>query len=217
VNNKMNILINHCFDYLRGTFSKQQAFLITLGIALLKWMEKTEKYAVSAKLISNALTDADHLGQEIKRHEEQFPEFKGILNTLLDKLTENPADYLKELYSEMNIKEIRTKEDFQELINKIVQTGSWESGITKTPACIARLISRFDDITNINSFADFSAGTSSIALEIFKQTHHQPFYYAEEINTTAYLISKLLMIVNEVKNYRIVNKDPLNKKKEEAR
>lgn len=213
MNNKMNILINHCFDYLRGTFSKQQAFLITLGIALLKWMEKTEKYAVSAKLISNALTDADHLGQEIKRHEEQFPEFKGILNTLLDKLTENPADYLKELYSEMNIKEIRTKEDFQELINKIVQTGSWESGITKTPACIARLISRFDDITNINSFADFSAGTSSIALEIFKQTHHQPFYYAEEINTTAYLISKLLMIVNEVKNYRIVNKDPLNEKK----
>jgi type I restriction-modification system DNA methylase subunit len=213
VNNKMDILINHCFDYLRGVFSRQQAFFITLGVALIKWMEQTEKYAISAKSISKALTDADHLGQEIKRHEDEFPEFKGILSTLLSRLFENPGDYLKELYWQMNSKEARTKEDFQELINQIVQIGPRESGFTKTPSSIARLIAKFQDINSIGSFADFSAGTSSIALEIFRQSYHQPYYYAEEINTTAYLISKLLMIANEVRDYRIVNKDAFSEGK----
>ena len=73
MNDKMNILINQCFDYLRGTFSKQQAFLITLAVALIKWMEQADKYAASAKLIGDALSDADRLGDEIKRHEEEFP------------------------------------------------------------------------------------------------------------------------------------------------
>lgn len=199
--------MHSCFDHLRGAYSRQQALNIMLGVATIKWMEQSEKYYRSAGLIIQALMDPDHLGYEIKRHEAEYPEFKGILSTLLSRLFENPGSYLSEICGRMSSKEIQTQEDYLNLINQIAQYNSKDSGFNKTPDSITRLVVKLLDLYNISSLADFSAGRSSIALEIFKQISHQPYYYAEEINTTEYLISKLLMIVNEIREYEIANKD----------
>ncbi|MBU5270307.1 N-6 DNA methylase [Clostridium cochlearium] len=206
MNEKRELLIYSCFEHLRGVFSQQQAFSITLGVATVKWMEQTNKYAYSSKLISKALLDNAYLESEVERHESEFPEFRGILSVLLSRTFENTGDYLKEIYWRMS-----DEEDFRELINKTVHFGIRESDFNQTPNSIARFVAKLQDLNIINSFADYCAGVSSIALEIFRQTSHQPYYYAEEINTTIWLISKLLMIVNDVENYEIVNTDVFRK------
>ena len=151
--------------------------------------------------------DLDHLREEIKRHENEYPEFKEILSTFLSSPKKGTGEYLSEIYWQMDSKEIQTQEDFQNLINQIAQYNSKDSSYSKTPDSIMGLVVKLLDLYNISSLADFSAGRSSIALEIFKQLSHQPYYYAEEINATEYLISKLLMIVNEIREYEIANKD----------
>lgn len=207
MNDKRKELIQSCFEHLRGVFSQQQAFSITLGVEAVKWMELTDKYAHSGRLISKSILNNDYLEHEVKRHEEEFPEFKGILSTLLSRSFENTGDHLKEIYWQLSSDDLVTKKDFQELINQTVHLGLRESDFNETPDSIAKLVTKLQDLNSIYAFADYGAGVSNIALEVFRQTDHQPHYYAEEINTTISLISKLLMIVNEVENYEIINKD----------
>jgi type I restriction enzyme M protein len=211
MNKKGKISLYPYFDYLRGVFNQYQAFIIMLGIATIKWMEHTEKYACSAKLITRALLENGHLEHEVTRHENEFPEFDGILSALLSRLFSGKGGYLKEIYHQLDDKDLRTKKDFQELINQAVQLDLRESGLAKTPHSVASLVAKLQDLDGIDSFADLCAGISSIALEIFRQSHHQPYYYAEGIDSTSCIISRLLMIVNGVESYEIVNKDIFNK------
>ncbi|MEY8414773.1 N-6 DNA methylase [Tissierella praeacuta] len=208
---RMKMLIQECFSHLRGVFSQQQAFNITLGVLVIKWMELIELYSPSSKLIIKSILDNNYLEAKIRNFEDDFPEFRGILSTLLSKSFTDKENHIKEIYWMLGNDDIKTKEDFQELINLTVQLGIEERGFNETPNSVAELVASLHDLNNIDSFADFCAGISNTALEIFRQTKHHPYYYAEEINTTISLISKLLMIVNEVENYEIVNKDIFSK------
>ena len=42
--NKEDMLIHSWFNHLRGTYSNRQALNLMLGLATIKWMEKSEKY-----------------------------------------------------------------------------------------------------------------------------------------------------------------------------
>lgn len=204
---KREMLINSCFDLLRGVFSHQQIFNIILGVAAIKWMEQTERYSQSAHMLSSMILNKGHLEDGVKRHEDEYPEFDGIITSLLGRTFETSGEQLKDIYWRMDSEGARTKEDLQKLIKRIVGLGQRENHSGQTPKSITKLVANLQNLTSEDSFADFCAGVSSFALAIFNQSSHKPYYYAEEINTNSHIISRLLMIVNEIENYEIVNKD----------
>ncbi|NLK24196.1 MAG: N-6 DNA methylase [Clostridiales bacterium] len=211
-------LIKKCISQLRGVFNEQQAFNIVLGLLFIKWMELTDKYGDSVYLIINPILDNDNSESKIGYYEADFPEIAGILSTLLSKSFIDKKIDLKEVYWALSNEDMKNKNDMRELINIAVQDGLEVRNFNETPTSIASLVVDLIKANRIDSFADYCSGISNIALEVFRQTDHQPYYYAEEINTTIALISKLLMIVNEVENYEIINKDIFSKSgKEEVK
>lgn len=205
-------LIEYSLSNLRGLYSQQKAFHITLGVATIVWMKNSERYRYAGDRISTALLYDDNFGIEVKMFEDEFLEFRGILSTLLSTSFENTDNRLKEVYYRLlNNDEIRTLRDAQELVNQTVDLGFKENNFSKTPKSVSQLVAKLSRPENINCFAAYCAGVSNIALEIFRQTNHQPHYYAEEINMNISIISKLLMLVNGIKNYEINNKDVFSK------
>lgn len=209
-------LIHSCTGLLRGVFSRQQILNIILGIATIKWMEQTERYRQSAHMLGIRILNKGNLGDAIKRHEEEYPEFNGILTTLLGSVFGTSEEQLKDIYWQMDCEVARTKEDLQKLIEQIVSLEQRENRSGQTPESVAGLIANFQHLTSEKSFADFCAGVSSFALAIFNQSNQRPYYYAEEIHTNSYIISRLLMIVNEIENYNIVNKDIFTRDKDDS-
>lgn len=200
-------LIHSCAGLLRGVFSRQQILNIVLGIGTIKWMEQTERYRQSAHMLSSYILNKSNLGGGVKRHEEVYPEFDGILTALLGGAFETSGEQLRDIYLQMDCNCLRTKGDLQKLIEQIVNLLQNENRTGQTPECVAKLIARLQNLSNEDSFADYCAGVSSLALAIFNQSSQRPYYYAEEMHTNSYIISRLLMIVNEIENYNIVNKD----------
>jgi len=205
---KMKKLIQKCLSRLKGVYSQQQALNITLGVTAILWMELNEKYKYAIRPIIDSLNFEDpFLEDKVKELEFEFLELEGILSTLLNKSFIDNGKYLKEIYWILRNKDLMFKEDYKRLINIAVGQGLESKGFNETPKSVASLVAKLHNLNDVERFADFCAGVSSIALEIFSHTVHNPYYYGEEINTNVYVISKLLMIVNEVKNYKIENKD----------
>nr|WP_255654304.1 N-6 DNA methylase [Cohnella sp. REN36] len=102
-----------------------------------------------------------------------------------------------------------------QLINLLAFKFGGDEATHETPASITKLFLGLVRLERIRSFADYCSGISSVYLEMF---HHLKAsgkdnitsYYGEEINVSSYLISKLLMVVNRVPNFEIVNKDVLD-------
>ena len=105
---KREILIYSCLDLLRGVFSHQQIFNIILGVAAIKWMEQTERYSQSAHMLSCMILNNGHLGGEVKRYEDEHPEFDGILTALLGGAFKTSGEQLKDIYHRMDSEGNRT-------------------------------------------------------------------------------------------------------------
>ncbi|OLS02593.1 N-6 DNA methylase [Tissierella creatinophila] len=208
-------LIKRYISQLRGVFNQEQAFNIVLGILFIKWMEQSDRYGDSVYLITKPILDNENPENSIRYYEADFPEIAGILSTLLSKSFVDEKIDLKEVYWSLSNKEFKTKHDLRDLINIAVQDGLEVRNFNETPNSIASLVVNLVEGNRIDSFADYCSGISNIALEVFRKTDCQPYYYAEEINTTIALISKLLMIVNEVESYEIINKDIFTKRDKE--
>ncbi|MBN8193804.1 N-6 DNA methylase [Bacillus sp. NTK074B] len=221
LNARYESIINSCFEELRGTFSQEQSFYIILGVATISWINMNERYNSSNLRYSRFLNEYSSfmfLRDELKSFEHQFEEFDGILTGLMDKVfiykdkSEN-----KKLKNIFHIIEDVKEEEISKFINKLTSIGTKMSGFTETPESIKEIILGIADFERIKSFADYCSGMSGVAVYIFEQKESEYHridsdlhYYGEEINTSNYLISKLLMIVNGIENYEINNKDVLS-------
>ena len=200
-------LVQDSIRRLRGVYNEQQAFNIVLGLLFIKWMEMSKRYGDSVYLITRDLSSTEHTQNSIRYYESDFREIDGILSTLLNKSFADQNINIEEVYRTLDNVDVSTKEEMRELINSAVQYGIEARNFAATPHGIADLVVGLQNLDNVDTFADYCSGVSSIALEVFRRTEHQPYYYAEEINTYTAVISKLLMVINEVQQYEIVNKD----------
>lgn len=207
MNKQMDRMTQNYISRLRGVYNQEQSFNIVLGLLFIKWMEMSKRYGNSIYLITRPILEADtNLEARIRHYEADFSEISGILSTLLSGAFSNKKVNIKEVYCDLN-NTIWTKEDMRDLIFASVNYGLEARKFSITPNSIADLVVSLQELENIDTFADYCSGVSSIALELFKRTDHKPYYYAEEIDQSAAIISKLLMIVNEIENYDIVNTD----------
>ena len=215
-------IIYRCSDELRGPFNQQQSFHITLGAAVVRWVNMNNKYSLSKINIDRILNDDGSvflvLQEELARFESRFCEFEGILTGIMDKFfiyKDKSADKsVRNIFTVIDNTGFLSTDDIRKFINTLVQWGNFQSGFNETPGSINKIIAGLAVMGDIRNFANYCSGTSGIAVEIYerlksKQTHDEVFYYGEEIKAINCLLSKLLMIVNEVNEYKIVNKDVL--------
>ncbi len=221
---KYKNMVNRYFEEFRGFYSEEQIFYIMLGISTVIWANmKEEEYSSSSNLtihrILSGLNNGNLLFQdEIERLEREHYQFEGILTGIFNKVnsyrSKSSTEELRNILYTINSSEFSSIDDVRRFINELVKVGNRKSGSSDTPNSISSIIAGIASGANIRGFADYSPGSSLLAIEIFEKMksngiYQDVFYYGEEINQMNYMISKLLMIVNDVNNYEIVNKDPL--------
>lgn len=222
INKKYESIIFSYFDELRGTFTFEQYFHIVLGATTIRWINMNNKYKASnermSRFFDNEYGISIELQQELYGFENQFSEFDGILTGIMtnifrykDKSAEKKLQVIFQMINSLNF---YSQDEIRKFINKLVSTGIVQCGFNETPESVKKIITGIMDFQKIRRFADYCAGASGVAIDIYEnlryfEMHKHVFYYGEEINTTNYLISKLLMIINEIDEYKIVNKDVL--------
>ncbi|WP_058953028.1 N-6 DNA methylase [Clostridium tyrobutyricum] len=222
LNRKYEMLINSCFDELKGTFNMEEIFHIILVVSTISWINKNKRYNMSdlkfEKFTEKYNNTLYMLQDELKRFEYEFPEFEDILMGIMNKVF-----IYKDRAAEKKIQKVfyiikganfDSKDEIRKFINKLVSFGIVQCGFSETPEGIKKIIKGLIDFDKVRGFADYCSGTSSVAVEIFdslgsSEISQDIFYYGEEINTSIYLISKLLMIINGISKYEIANKDVL--------
>lgn len=221
LNEKYERVINSCFDELGGTFSKEQSFHIILGVSAIKWIDMNKRYSSSNLTLKRFINDDDAfrlLQQEMKYFEYQFPKFDGILTGIMDRVyifkDKSAEKKLQNIFRIIDSINFSSSEEVRSLVNKLTSIGLSLSGAIETPESVKEIITGLADFRRIDAFADYCSGVSGVAVYIYEylkrnQIDKDVFYYGEEINATLFLISKLLMIINEIDNYEIVNKDVL--------
>ncbi|MDD3040999.1 N-6 DNA methylase [Bacteroides sp.] len=220
-NNKHEQIIHTCFDELKLSFSQEQSFHIILGVSAITWINMNEEYSSSNLKIDKFLEGhrcIEVMQHELKNFEYEFYEFNGILTGILHRTfiyeDRSAEEKLKRIFNLVGDKRFSSVDEVRNFINRLTSIGSLICGFNETPDGIKKIIPGLIDFNNVTTFADYCSGTSGIALEIFQHIkenyiNDDVYYYGEEINATNYLISKLLMIVNKIKNHRVVNKDVL--------
>lgn len=222
INKKYESIIFSYFDELQGTFTFEQYFHIVLGATAIKWINMNNKYVSSNQEMSIFLDSYSsisiELQEELNCFEHQFSEFDGILTGIMNKIfiykDKSAEKKLQAIFQMINSLIFRSQDEIRKFINKLVSIGIVQCGFNETPESVKEIITGVMDFQKVRRFADYCAGTSGMAIDIYEylrafEMHKHVFYYGEEINATNYLISKLLMIVNEINEYEIVNKDVL--------
>lgn len=222
LNKKHEILMNTWFQELESIFSVEQAFHITLVASTICWINNNKRYNVSSLKIENFINKYkntfDSFQDELKRFEYEFPEFEDILTGIINKVfiyKDRAAEKkIQHIFYSINGANFDSQNEIRKFINKLVAVGIVRCGSSETPEGIKKIIKGLIDFDKVKGIADYCSGTSSVAIDIFNdlnssEIYQDVFYYGEEINASIYLISKLLMIINEIGKYEITNKDVL--------
>ncbi|URZ05171.1 N-6 DNA methylase [Clostridium felsineum] len=224
INNKNEEMGRCCIDELKGIFSGEQSLKIILGITAMKWISENKKYSSSIfdyEKILKKYNIREFIVDELNDFEEQYPEFKGLLTTIfdikdiyIDNLIINKIKNIIDLIYNFRFDCI---EEITEFANKLITIAGAYAGIYETPIGIKKLVVNIIDFINVKRFADYCSGVSGMAIDIqncIKKNNisNDIYYYGEEINPTLYLISKILLIMNENNNFEVKNIDVLENK-----
>lgn len=222
VTEKHKMISYKCFEALRGTFTTEQSFHLILGVATIKWIESKNKYRQTNFSINKILDSYENslyfLEGEIRNIEYEFHEFDGVLTSILGNISvykdKSTDKKIKEVLYIIHGSDLNSTDEIRKFINSFTLIGAAQLGFNETPESINKIILGLIDFTSIRSIANYCSGISGTAIEIFNalkgiRENEQVAYYAEEINTNNYLISKLLMIINGIDRNEIINKDVL--------
>lgn len=229
-NEKYETIILSCFERLVERFTTEQSFHIMLGASTIRWANMSKKYSPYYIEVNKIEAGYDSpfmvLQRELNNFEYRVPEFHGVLTGIMNKIyiykDKAAENKLKEAFNIINSIKFDSQDEMRKFINRLVSIGTVQCGFVETPESIRKVVTDLVDFSEVRSFADYCSGTSSIAIEVFEyiksiQTRKRIFYYGEEFNATSYLISKILMIINEIDRYEIVNKDVLEYTEDEKK
>lgn len=188
---------------------------LTLGISIIEFVhEKYEDDDINLDKVLNGNNVLDSIKGALCCIEKKYYEFDGLLRILVDGLPVsqdrpilNKIEYLIEI---IKLHEFKSYDDIRNFINQIC----FESYVMRTPESIIKILSSLCDINNDIEFADYCSGTSQAAIRINEKImKNEPSnilsYYGIDINSEACAISRILMAINQIRNYEIVNKDSL--------
>lgn len=147
--------------------------------------------------------------------EQEDPKLSDIIYTLLDSKIQNKEEriqLIEDMAKDLNSIDAFTTNEIRNIVNYLIMEmdfgGGKKDSITITPEPIKDImVGLIEPVENMR-VADYFSGTGSILLKINEAYRDYNLeLYGEEIDNEAYLLSELLLIINEVKNYDIANKD----------
>nr|WP_275299031.1 N-6 DNA methylase [Clostridium sp. YIM B02500] len=187
-----------------------------LGGCVIKWISKKhteENISLKGALDQNNIIEA--VRSALSDIERKYFESNGALSGLLDgisasedRLIENKVRHVINIIDSI---EFNSVDEIRNFINQVALS----SYKFKTPKSIIKLTLGINDFKSKIEFAEYCSGISQIAIDVFDKLNANgadkgTFYYAEEINTNACIVAKLLMVINEIDNFEIINKDTLS-------
>lgn len=225
---KYKRIVNSYFKEFSGFYSEEQIYHILLGVSTIIWANTREEYIGFNNLLADRILNESENGylllqDEIERLERGHYGFDGSLRDIFEKviINKNKSDKedLKQIFGAINSAEFSSADDVRKFINELVKIGNRKLGTNDTPESIIDIIIGLADLNNIRNFAGYCSGSSIFAVEMFEKLklegmYQNVSYHGEEKEQTSYMISKLLMVVNEIDDYEIINKDPLEYKEE---
>ncbi|MGW9529652.1 N-6 DNA methylase [Paenibacillus terrae] len=219
---ELNKLMWACLSELRGMYTSEQSvriLLVVVSIYYLNGFEQNNSKKFEQNWVQEENSIVDKLVNKIKQLEFHNEDLKGIFTGLIDSFLQftsiSTMRTLRIVIERLSSFQFIDQKEIVQLINLLAFKFSNDEGTHETPDVITKLSLGLVDFKHIQSFADFCSGISSVALEISRRLQAPEeagsmSYYGEEINVSACLISKLLMIVNRVPNTTIINKDVLD-------
>ncbi|WP_024346128.1 N-6 DNA methylase [Lacrimispora indolis] len=211
--------INLCYKELDPYFSYDQSFEIIAVMLTIAWIKDNKNYCDSTFLIERCDEKgfADNLTKALIKFEKEHGEFQNALTELINNAINYPDININkilrniyELISEMHLDKHMVKSVFQLILSSEAEFNRSND----TPDSVIELIYRLVDIDKVRDMAVYCCGCSKIAItfseNIRKTSSKQlPYYHGEEIVLSSTLVSKLLMIIFELRNSNIVNRDVL--------
>jgi len=211
--------INLCYKELDPYFSYDQSFEIIAVMLTIAWIKDNKNYCDSTFLIERCDEKGfvDNLTKALIKFEKEHGEFQDALTELINNAINYPDININkilrniyELISEMHLDKHMVKSVFQLILSSEAEFNRSND----TPDSVIELIYRLVDIDKVRDMAVYCCGCSKIAItfseNIRKTSSKQlPYYHGEEIVLSSTLVSKLLMIIFELRNSNIVNRDVL--------
>ena len=165
--------------------------------------------------VKNLNSIEDDICKTIDIIEEENQGLHNAIDNLLIKSIQNKKDVIqliKNIIENLYNIEVFNLEDIKNLINYLVMEMDFGKGkkksISITPDVIKELMIEIIEPRENMKVVDYFSGTGSILLKVNKSyKDYNISLYGEEINNEAYLLSEIILRVNEVSNYNILNKD----------
>ena len=224
--NRHKSTISKCFVELQASFTLEQSFEIIIVLITVEWIKNNKKFFGKGKVALDAINSkeiteynfVEILKREISLFEENNPLFEQILTSLIENVINYPDININRkffsVYKVLNNARF-SHEEIKEIILMILSSEFEFNRFNDTPDSIVKLIEEIIELRSVNDMAVFCCGYSKIALRLIedyrtRDIKHRINYYGEEIVLSTSLISKLLMIIFEVDDAIIENKDVLS-------
>ena len=218
--------IKHCFQKLDASFNHERSFHIILGLATIKWINVNEDYQMIRRNLHRANDrNAFLLRDQLMSCEEKNEEITRLLLDILKDvlLYEDRAanESIQDVWWMMENLGLDELNEVKAFINKISFFYQEQYDSEAIPESVRAFLAGLTELKELNSFAVLGAGLSYFAVELYEQAKlsqldNRFFYYGEELNVTNCLISKLLMKVNEISNFEIVNRGTFSERGREG-
>ncbi|MBH5317505.1 N-6 DNA methylase [Paenibacillus sp. GSMTC-2017] len=219
---ELNKLIGQSLEELRRIYTNEQSIRIFMVITSFYYLYEIEqssdqKVQRCKDIQENSIEEWIYF--RIKQLENSDKELHDIITGIVDSFFHisniSTNREFKIVINNLNHFQFNNSKEIIQLINLLASKFVGGKENVGTPEAITNLAFNLVHIEHIHSFADYCSGISSFYIEMVKRVNasgkdNLPYYYGEEINVTVYLISKLLMFVNRISNFTIVNKNALD-------
>lgn len=206
----------YAIDLLRGNYNRYDCDKILTSVLFVNWLLKNEKYRMDTNVdffkqagISN--TFKNEIVYLLEQFEWSYEELDSILsNLLLKKLDQgNKAiETIQRVFQLFWEADELTQSDLKNMLNYLLIEYETNDDRVVTPQPIKELMVKMIEPKEKMRIADYYTGLGSIIISFNEEyKKYNPSYYGEELHIDSFMISKLLMIVNDVKNFDIKNKD----------
>ena len=224
--NKYRMTVTNCFEELQTSFTAEQSLEVIIVLLAVEWIKSSKKFLKNGAVDFGQLNLKDiteySFVETLKKEISEFEKHNQVFERILTSLIENVINYpdininrkFYSVYAILNHARF-SPEEIKEIILMILSTEYEFNRFNDTPDSVTKLIGEIIELKNVDNMAVFCCGYSKIALKLIedyrtKEPHHLIKYYGEEIVLSTSLISKLLMIIFEVEDAVIENKDVLS-------